>query len=154
MLIFVPGENAKVLDDIIINTNTQQLSHEYDLIVLDRSWAQARKFASWYFPESHENDDQTAANVVVKRVKLSDEAINLLENEGSTQSGHQLRRHCTSRRQVGTFEATRLFSRDWSHCFPEEQVLNSMNGIQFWGKIQSYRQIANHGAARFHRNRK
>jgi hypothetical protein len=142
-LLLFPGESARVLDEIVDPSNAAESeSPEYDLIVLDGTWAQARKFASRYFSES--NDGSTS----VQRVQLSEEAVNLLGNEGSTEAGHQLRRHCTSWRQVGTFEATRLFLRDWSQCFPKEQNINSVDGIPIWETIQSYQQRLNVAAVR------
>ena len=141
-----PDDNARTLSDIARHTQQQEQSSSddnknYDLIVLDGTWSQARKFVSKYFL------DKASGNFVsnVQAVKLSEEAVDILGREGSTATGHQLRRHCTSWRQVGTFEATRLFLRDWS------QVMDSLDeneATPVWKQIEAYQQVANDAARR------
>lgn len=137
---------------------------EYDLIVLDGTWAQARKFHSRYFPapDGIADDDADAAQLPLPpppgsfhRVKLSEDSVRLL-NDGTTESGHQLRRHSISWRQVGTFEATRLFLRDWWHVFGEAGEAAAESGGNttssrdacVWETIGSYQRIANEAALR------
>jgi DTW domain-containing protein YfiP len=166
-LVLFPDETAETLEEIVAAkkrtqriTPTRSLSDPptqsgnenekaearddadegYDLIVLDGTWAQARKFHSRYFPPS---DDNNSAASLLQRVKLSEASVGLLQ-EGSTTSGHQLRRHDIAWRQVGTFEAFRLFLRDWSKEFPSSQ----RGKMEFWEQIESYQRIANEAALR------
>ena len=149
----------------------------YDLIVLDGTWAQARKFHSRYFSSSVEDDENNnddndnddnytlhhpRRKKKLRHVKLSEESVQLLQ-DGSTQTGeHQLRRHEIPWRQVGTFEAFRLFLRDWSGEFPNYNNSTNMkdndddddddddddNNVEAWEKIGSYQRIANDAARR------
>lgn len=149
-LLLFPDETAETLEEIVTKqrrtasvatsigeSNSNDEEHEYDLIVLDGTWAQARKFHSRYFPPSDSSS--------LQRVKLSEASVELL-HEGSTETGHQLRRHEIPWRQVGTFEAFRLFLRDWSREFPS---FNHGDGKpEFWEQIESYQRIANEAAIR------
>ena len=145
------------------------------MIVLDGTWAQARKFHSRYFSSSVEDDENNndgndnddnytlhhpRRKKKLRHVKLSEESVQLLQ-DGSTQTGeHQLRRHEIPWRQVGTFEAFRLFLRDWSREFPNYNNFTNMkdndddddddddNNVEAWEKIGSYQRIANDAARR------
>jgi DTW domain-containing protein YfiP len=141
----------------------------YDLIVLDGTWAQARKFHSRYFPSSVEDDENnnddndndddytfhhSRRKKKLRHVKLSEESVQLLQ-DGSTQTGeHQLRRHEIPWRQVGTFEAFRLFLRDWSREFPNNNNFANIkendddSNVEAWEKIGLYQRIANDAARR------
>ena len=149
-LLLFPDETAETLEEIvtkkrntasaatpICESDSNDEEHEYDLIVLDGTWAQARKFHSRYFPPSDSPS--------LQRVKLSEASVELL-HEGSTETGHQLRRHEIPWRQVGTFEAFRLFLRDWSREFPSQDRDNRTP--EFWQQIESYQRIANEAALR------
>jgi DTW domain-containing protein YfiP len=166
-LLLFPDETAKTLEDIVhqkkstcstateaslrdqppergnnndSNKDNNDINNGYDLIVLDGTWAQARKFHSRYFPPDDNNSS-------LQRVKLSEASVELLHN-GSIESGHQLRRHEIPWRQVGTFEAFRLFLRDWSREFPSHNNNNNENEgrLEFWEQIESYQRIANNAA--------
>ena len=122
----------------------------WNLIVLDGTWAQARKSYQRYF--AHGN------GTLVRRVQLSAEAVEELNhrdirpspNTGNmnetttTLMGHQLRRHSIAWRQVGTFEATRLFLRDVGIAHGD--LKNDPSAP--WAKIQPYQTIANEAARR------
>ncbi len=152
-LLLFPDETAETLEDIVMkkrgaasiesnNSGSGDFNdeeHEYDLIVLDGTWAQARKFHSRYFPL---DSSMTSS---LQRVKLSDASVELL-HQGSTESGHQLRRHEIPWRQVGTFEAFRLLLRDWSREFPSGNHGNEKP--EFWEQIEPYQRIANEAALR------
>jgi hypothetical protein len=140
-----PDENARTLEEIALEMQKLpqqkvECEQKYDLIVLDGTWSQARKFVSKYFL------DKSSGEFVpnVQSVKLSDKAVDILGREGSTQAGHQLRRHCTSWRQIGTFEATRLFLQDWSQVWTEGEK----DAIPIWKQIESYQRIANEAATK------
>jgi len=186
-LVLFPDESANTLKEIIVNVNnnnnkltngrnfqnqTQIIcdntegddnTANYDLIVLDGTWAQARKFHSRYFPSLIEGNNEENNNSLLHRrrilslrhVQLSDEAVQLLHN-GSTKTGeYQLRRHIIPWRQVGTFEAFRVFLSDWCQEFPnfDSNKNNDVkddddNDIQVWQKLESYQRIANAAALR------
>jgi len=180
-LVLFPDKSANTLKEIIVNNklsngrNSQNQPHiicdnkkdndnnrDYDLIVFDGTWAQARKFHSRYFPPLIEdnNEDNNKDNrrriLSLRNVKLSDEAVQLLHN-GSTQTGeYQLRRHVIPWRQVGTFEAFRVFLSDWCQEFPNDNTNNKndvkddddYNDRKVWQQIESYQRIANAAALR------
>jgi DTW domain len=122
----------------------------WNLIVLDGTWAQARKSYHRYF--AHGNGK------LVRRVQLSADAVEELNrrdrrpssntgniNETTTPlMGHQLRRHSIAWRQVGTFEATRLFLRDVGIAHGD--LKNDPSAP--WAKIQPYQTVANEAARR------
>ena len=134
----VPSANSSVQDSTCSDDDEREhdCEHQYDLIVLDGTWAQARKFHSRYFSVDSSS---------LQRVKLSEASVELL-HEGSIESGHQLRRHEIPWRQVGTFEAFRLFLRDWSREFPSHNLENGKP--EFWEQIESYQRISNEAALR------
>jgi len=152
-LLLFPDESAITLKDIVrqnrgADNRTPEKGEEsklhrhvheettYDLIVLDGTWAQARKFHSRYF--ASENLPQS-----LQLVQLSEASVELLQ-DGSTETGHQLRRHDIAWRQVGTFEAFRLFMRDWSREFPSNS--EGAEALEFWQQIESYQRISNDAA--------
>lgn len=141
------------------NINNGISQQGWDLVVLDGTWAQARKFHQRYFPETSQGGP--------RRVQLSAEAVEKLGRTSSssfddagvgTVEGHQLRRHSIAWRQIGTFEATRLFLRDvgLAHTtnpptFPPDGSATSPvdpDDNAVWSKIQSYQEIANAAAQR------
>ena len=119
-------------------SDQQATTRKIDLIVLDGTWAQARKFHTRYFGSksllsstnqqqlSPENENvesvmeelsaPTSVGTNVYNIQLSDKAVDQLTSSG-TNSGHQLRRHDITWRQVGTFEATLLFLEDWERLY-------------------------------------
>jgi DTW domain-containing protein YfiP len=164
------GGGNQILCDNEENHNNNNNNDFYDLIVLDGTWAQARKFHSRYFPSSIEDDENNndyndnddnytlhhpRRKKKLRHVKLSEVSVQLLQ-DGSTQTGeHQLRRHEIPWRQVGTFEAFRLFLRDWSREFPNNNNFTNINdtdddhddnNMESWEKIGSYQRIANDAA--------
>lgn len=139
-LVLFPDENAVTYQELVGGSNESGGVHTtkipdlgWDLIVLDGTWAQARKFYKRYFTDSP-----------ARRVQLSDEAVQALSLDDENNNGgdgHQLRRHVITWKQIGTFEATRLFLRDVArvHHPGEDSV---------WSKIQVYQTIANNAARR------
>ena len=122
------------------------VDREWDLIVLDGTWVQARKFCQRYFPQEGGP----------RKVQLSDEAVQNLDSvpgeEMKSISGHQLRRHAISWRQIGTFEATRLFLKDFDtaihHQHHGRHPHKTCDADRFWDSIQVYQDIANLAAQR------
>jgi DTW domain-containing protein YfiP len=126
-LVLFPDDHAKTMTEIVIQK--QEACEErksFDLIVVDGTWAQARKIHARYIPSP------------VQRVQLSQQAVDFL---GEEESGHQLRRHSTAWRQVGTFEATRLFLKDLEDLLPSSST-------EVWKKIEKYQEVANEAAKR------
>ncbi len=138
-LLLFPDETATTYEDLLEELRLDCSTKEdedigWDLIVLDGTWAQARKFSQRYFPEGGP-----------RRVQLSVEAVERLDqNVGESVDGHQLRRHSIAWRQIGTFEATRLFLRDVDMAHGTAPN----GGDTSWAKIQSYQVIANRAAQR------
>jgi DTW domain-containing protein YfiP len=199
-LLLFPDESSRTLKDVIYDTKRAgtdppqlradgQHRHRagvdrhddgYDLIVLDGTWSQARKFHSRYFSASGYGDDDAAGagdrkagtlspspgpKFSLHRVHLSEEAVRAL-GDGSVGRGHQLRKHSIAWRQVGTFEATRLFLRDWCQVFggngeapaaeeegggvgepssPSSFRRNDAN-VPCWERMEPYQRIANEAA--------
>jgi DTW domain-containing protein YfiP len=142
-LVLFPDDSAKTFAEIVeqnhhfqqdVESNEDQES--WDLIVIDGTWAQARKLNARYLPEHAKGGP--------RRVQLSPQAVAMLEREttdGSANAGHQLRRHSTTWRQVGTFEATRLFLRDLLlDDYPDSLPATP------WGQMEFYQEIANEAA--------
>ena len=112
----------------------------WDIIVVDGTWAQARKLFSRYLPDEGEGGP--------RRVQLSDQALERLQSSteyGSRNPGYQLRRHSVAWRQIGTFEATRLFLRDLFTGVGSDVPTGEG---RFWDDIEAYQEIANQAARR------
>ena len=89
---------------------------KWDVIVIDGTWAQARKMYTRYIPKREDNGPY--------RVCLSQGAVDILDspnndcndsftsNNNNLSSGRQLRRHPIKWREISTLEATRLMIRD------------------------------------------
>jgi DTW domain-containing protein YfiP len=89
-IILFPDDNAQTASELDISAFEKQ---GMDLVVLDGTWTSASKLHRRYIPST------------ARRVQLSETSLDYLRNG----NGHQLRRHPTTWRQIGTFEATRLF---------------------------------------------
>jgi DTW domain-containing protein YfiP len=142
--VLFPQDNAKSIAHIrtedAANTNYEDTTLlQYDLVVLDGTWAQARRLQSRYIP-SHENGGP-------RRVELSRQAVATLE-QADDRSGHQLRRHSVAWRRVGTFEATRLFLRDLQDEMTKNDSSSADPELHDWKQIESYQEIANQAARR------
>ena len=142
-LILFPDEDAMTFSEIYHPAEAQQqkqdqVSQEWDVVVLDGTWAQARKMHSRYFPSLEDGGPM--------RAELSQTAVESLR-DGSTNSGHQLRRHEIAWRQVGTFEATRLFLNDVviAQDRSRQKEDSSLSLIQ---NLKAYQEIANQAAIR------
>jgi hypothetical protein len=61
--------------------------------------------------------------------------------DGTLNAGHQLRRHSVTWRQVGSFEAFRLFLRD---LFVDQHTKDLVNAP--WIRMESYQEISNKAA--------
>jgi DTW domain len=104
---------------------------KWDIIVLDGTWAQARKLYSRYVPDRVDGGPL--------RVQLSQEAVETLSSEtpwspsnSKLNAGHQLRQHPTFWRQVSTLEATRLLLGD---------MLGTSDSMRPWDTLSKYQQI-------------
>lgn len=144
-LVLYPDESAVTYDELL--AQQQQLQSDLDnnhtaggwnLIVLDGTWAQARKSYQRYFEE----------NIFLRRVQLSEAAVRELNNDDddATRKGHQLRRHVITWRQVGTFEATRLFLKDIDMAHAAGKEPANEESTPAWIKIEHYQSIANEAA--------
>jgi DTW domain-containing protein YfiP len=150
-LVLFPQDNAKSIahirtEDAVIRTEDAANANyedttllQYDLVVLDGTWAQAGKLHSRYIP-SYENGGP-------RRVELSQQAVATLE-QADDQSGHQLRRHSVAWKQVGTFEATRLFLRDLQGEMTKNDSYSADPKVHVWKQIERYQEIANQAARR------
>ena len=114
-------------------------NHNFNLIVLDGTWAQANKlFRKYIAQQEHVQTVQT-----VQTVQLSDASLEQLDGQG-----HQLRRHSTVWRQIGTFEATRLFLQELA------DAARIRNGKEYEDitapleQLRAYQEIANDAARR------
>ena len=93
-LVLFPDEEAQTLDELVISSDT---TNYFDLVVIDGTWNQARKMHARYITPT--------INGGPSRVKLSEEAVATLEQTNDN-SGHQMRRHSITWRQVGTCNCT------------------------------------------------
>jgi DTW domain-containing protein YfiP len=162
-LVLFPDESARTYEELLEKVGTIGLTMEensgtgspdpsttgWDLVVLDGTWAQARKFHQRYFPESSSSSSSSQGGPW--RVQLSSEAVEELGRQSTTTSGenvegHQLRRHSIAWRQIGTFEATRLFLRDVGLAHTNDDGNADQDTSPSWSKIQSYQEIANRAA--------
>ena len=125
-LVLFPSDDALTID--AIERGEQDKSRCWDLIVIDGTWAQARKLHARYVKDSATN------------VQLSDDAVETLELAASDprREGHQLRRHPIKWREVSTLEATRLFLGD---------MMSNISIGRPWDALALYQQIGD-GAAR------
>jgi DTW domain-containing protein YfiP len=140
-LVLFPDDDALTFSEIMATQapTNEQNTISWDVVVLDGTWAQARKMHSRYVPPHKDGGP--------RRVQLSQQAVDSLQ-DGSTGSGHQLRRHEIAWRQVGTFEATRLFLEDV--IMTEESSVSSFKdeGLAMCQAIKAYQEIANEAAVR------
>ena len=130
----------------------------WDVVVIDGTWTQARRLHTRYLPSEVEGGP--------RRVRLSDDAVEKLSqssqmtttgeaficsSEGHN-SGHQLRRHVVTWRQVSTFEATRLFLKDILDPEEPSKGGSSRDSTQSplltlpWEQLQSFHVVANEAA--------
>ena len=120
-------------------------SHNFNLIVLDGTWAQANKLFRKYIAQQQQRQH-------VQTVQLSDASLEQLRLADG--QGHQLRRHSTVWRQIGTFEATRLFLQELA----DAARIRNRNGKEdddeydditaSLGQLRAYQEIANEAARR------
>ena len=129
-LILFPDETAQGLNDVIKSAD-DTTKNLLDLVVIDGTWIQARKMHTRYIKPTEDGGPI--------RVKLSQKAVTALE-QPQDNSAHQMRRHSITWRQVGTFEATRLFLKDLNGLFP------STSSIPACEQIRHYQDIANEAA--------
>jgi len=159
-LVLFPSEDALTFDQIEAmeeakakDAGSGESDHDrqYDVVVIDGTWAQARKMYNRYIPSEEDGGPQ--------RVQLSDDAVATLNGDSSNGddsaywydsednqriSGHQLRRHPTKWREVATCEATRLLLRDMmADPFPK-----SSNSEASWNAFATYQSIANSAACK------
>jgi len=137
-LILFPDDDAQTIHEITAQQQQQPQQQQrktngWDLIVIDGTWAQARKLYSKYIP--------TIDNGGPQRVQLSEQAVSALSNTNTTNPGYQLRRHVITWRQISTFEAIRLFLLD---LLPQNDTDTTVLAEQ----MQSYQIITNQAVKR------
>ena len=148
-LVLFPTDESKTFQEICQTVQDEPKTSDnkgnnkdekWDIVVLDGTWAQARRLYTRYIPPQADGGPP--------RVQLSDKAIDILssmmpsqptsDNNSNSNSnskrnaGHQLRRHPTFWRQVSTLEATRLLLGD---------ILGNEEGLTPWDALSTYQQI-------------
>lgn len=134
-LVLFPTDTARTFSDIEQEMTCSKVDG-VDIIVIDGTWQQARRVHNRYIASEEDGGPI--------QVKLSEDAVAILGREtadGEVNTGHQLRKHSTTWRQVATFEAARLFLRD----------LAQRDGVDMsWNdEMDKYQQIANQAVAGF-----
>lgn len=185
-LVLFPHETAKTFTEIYkddlnkVEGNRQEHTDndkiKYDIVVIDGTWAQARKIHSRCLSDPRQNvlrttsSEEDGENAIIdndgkdgkagfnyRNVQLSNEAVEMLQQ---SESGHQLRRHDIFWRQVGTFEAIRLFLLDVAKETAKENIATTatttpstiekekgkVDIISTLKSLQSYQQISNQAA--------
>ena len=135
---------------------------EYDVVVMDGTWQQARKIHQRYIPLEKDGGPQ--------RVCLSQEALDILGEAADNPTegyvvgagvgssagiekggnGRQLRRHPIKWKEVSTLEATRLLFRDMmvaTGIIGDEDYTNS-DGKQCHDLLAEYQRISDEAAVR------
>lgn len=159
-LVLFPSEDALTFKEIEEKAKDKanaddesNCDQQYDVVVIDGTWSQARKMYNRYVPSKEDGGPQ--------RVQLSDDAVAALNgdvesNEESDAhwydnkdnqriSGHQLRRHPTKWREIATCEATRLLLRD---MMADDFTSSDENANTPWGALAKYQNVANAAALR------
>ncbi|KAI2511121.1 DTW domain [Fragilaria crotonensis] len=126
-LILFPSEDALTFD--AVERGEGDKSRCWDLIVIDGTWAQARKLHARYVKDN------------ATHVQLSEGAVKILQLAASDakRQGHQLRRHPIKWREVSTLEATRLFLGD---------MMSNISIERPWDALALYQQIGDSAARR------
>eukprot|EP00978_Attheya_sp_CCMP212_P012265 scaffold30482_cov53-Attheya_sp.AAC.3 len=160
-LVLFPSEDARTFQQIVQEDKQKQREQEqdyphkegdeeWDIVVIDGTWSQARKMYNRYIPPEHEGGPI--------RVKLSNEAVALLEqsdvladpnscHDNSLIPGHQLRRHPIKWREVSTLEATRLLLRDIIITAEDaSDSPTSTSSPKSWDTLASYQIMADKAA--------
>lgn len=140
----------------------EALTGEYDVVVMDGTWQQARKIHQRYIPLEKDGGPQ--------RVCLSQEALDILGEAADNPTegyvvgagvgssagiekggnGRQLRRHPIKWKEVSTLEATRLLFRDMMVAtgkIGDEGYTNS-DGKQCHDLLAEYQRISDEAAVR------
>ena len=151
---------AAAVGDQDVSDEANETTFMWDVVVIDGTWTQARRLHTRYLPSEVEGGP--------RRVRLSDKAVEKLgqssemtttdeayisSSEGHN-SGHQLRRHVVTWRQVSTFEATRLFLKDILDPEEPSKGGSSRDSAESplltlpWEQLQSYHVVANEAARR------
>ena len=166
-LVLFPSECAKTVDEIFPREDkwkrqvceekrfdlcAKDLGGGVDVVVLDGTWAQARKMYSRHVP--------LESNGGPIRVCLSEEVIqnlgnkNIIPGAGNqiTSNGRQLRRHSIKWKEISTFEATRLFLNDMNRVSRENDLQESsksiLKGAEYLERLSDYLNIANIAATK------
>jgi len=172
-LVLFPTENAITYSDLVkeqleeatstttTTTNDNGASPPpppdggWDVIVMDGTWAQARKLYTRYIKDNNDSSSEQKDDTErrIRHIQLSDEAVATLgtndddddDNNNDLHSGHQLRKHPIRWRQVSTLEATRLLLNDIM-MISSSSSPNS-NAIDI-NALSTYQQIGNAAARR------
>jgi len=142
-LVLFPDEASRPFHEIANERKeaTRDLpNHDgWNLIVIDGTWQQARRIKKRYFEEE-------SSRPIVQTTRLSDKTLSKLERDmidGELNPGHQLRKHSSSSRKVGTFEAVRLFLGDLQAEAAHDTMEVNNDTPPSWIQMEKYQQIAN-----------
>lgn len=134
-------------DDDDDDDNPVYVDDKWDIIVIDGTWSQARKFHTRYIPPPEDNGPF--------QVCLSLEAVRILDgknvDDGTDEvvSGRQLRRHPIKWREISTLEATRLLIRDIMNeeiMFDDSEKYDSMREEPCYDVLAKYQHISDEAA--------
>jgi len=150
-LVLFPDENASTFRDLMGGLavgEAESGDEQWDVIVLDGTWSQARKLYSRYISSKPQGGPTT--------IQLSREAVDALAlNQSNAESnplkdgeinvsGHQLRRHPIKWREVSTLEATRLLLGDMA----DDDEMGIDLESRPWDALARYQIIADTAAKR------
>jgi DTW domain-containing protein YfiP len=169
-LILFPDDAAKTFDTIVADQRgvgndygthgsdgSESENQQYDIVVIDGTWQQARRMKLRYFPPGSATRNPSLPPQTVKLGPAALELMQQLQNEHAPSfpdgksgacDGHQLRKHSVEWKKIATFEAVRLFLADLlqgqsNHDNNDEEVEEVAPP---WIQIKGYLRIANEAA--------
>jgi len=147
-IVLFPSQAAQTFADLVRDNNIcfsiaernefkeEQPDEKVDIIVLDGTWAQARKLHDRYIPKEAQGGP--------RRVKLASPDLERLSH---CDDGLQLRKHPIQWKEISTLEALRLLLRDIVTHNNQHQSL-AASSSSLWDVLASYQDIANSAAKR------